>query len=59
MVYGHPQNPMSWEDLIGKFRDCVSYSAKPIPGENIDRVIEKISELEDVQEMREVVGLVT
>jgi 2-methylcitrate dehydratase PrpD len=58
LVYGHPQNPMSWEDLIRKFRDCVSYSAKSIPEENIDRVIEKVRRLEGVQDMREIVGLV-
>ncbi len=32
LVYGHPHNPMSWDDLIGKFKDCASYSAKAIPG---------------------------
>ncbi len=28
LVYGHPQNPMSWDDLVEKFKDCASYSAK-------------------------------
>jgi 2-methylcitrate dehydratase PrpD len=59
LVYGHPQNPMSWEDLIRKFRDCASYSAKPIPEENIDRVVEMITHLENVQDVREIVGLVS
>ena len=58
LVYGHPHNPMSWEDLIQKFRDCASYSAKPIPKENIDQVIEKIIRLEDVLDMKEIVSLV-
>jgi 2-methylcitrate dehydratase PrpD len=58
LVYGHPQNPMSWEDLIQKFRDCASYSAKPIPKENIDQVIEKITKLEGVRDMRKIVSLV-
>jgi len=58
LVYGHPKNPMSWEDLIQKFRDCSSYSAKPIPKENIDQVIENIIRLEGVRDMREIVGLV-
>jgi 2-methylcitrate dehydratase PrpD len=59
LVYGHPQNPMSWDDLIRKFRDCASYSAKPISGKNIDQVVEMITRLEDVQDVREIVGLVS
>ena len=31
LVYGHPHNPMSWDDLIGKFKDCASYSATADP----------------------------
>ncbi|GAI10704.1 unnamed protein product, partial [marine sediment metagenome] len=27
--YGHPKNPMTTDDLLEKFRDCVSYAAKP------------------------------
>lgn len=59
LVYGHPQNPMKWEDLILKFRDCAAYSAKPIPKENINQVIEKITRLEDVHDMAEVISLVS
>ena len=58
LVYGHPQNPMSWEDLIKKFRDCASFSAKPIPKKNIDEVIEKITRLEGVRDMKKVISLV-
>jgi 2-methylcitrate dehydratase PrpD len=59
LVYGHPQNPMSWDDLVKKFRDCASYSARPISEKNIDGVVEMITRLEDVQDMREIVGLVS
>jgi 2-methylcitrate dehydratase PrpD len=58
LVYGHPQNPMNWDDLIKKFKDCASYSAKPLPEKNINRVVEMITHLENVQEMRDIVGLV-
>lgn len=57
-VYGHPRAPMSWEDLILKFRDCAFYSATPIPTANIDQVIEMIACLEDVHDMREIISLV-
>ena len=28
LPYGHSDKPIIWEDLIAKFRDCLSYSAK-------------------------------
>ena len=59
LVYGHPKNPMKWDDLILKFRDCASYSAKPIPVENINLVIERIMRLEDVHDMTEIIRLIT
>jgi 2-methylcitrate dehydratase PrpD len=59
LVYGHPRNPMSWDDLISKFMDCASYAAKPIPKENLDLVVEKIGVLEKVRDMGEIVSLVT
>jgi 2-methylcitrate dehydratase PrpD len=58
LVYGHPKNPMTWEDIIRKFQDCVSFSARSIPAKNIDRVVERIQHLEDVREMRDIVNLV-
>jgi 2-methylcitrate dehydratase PrpD len=58
LVYGHPDNPMSWEDLIRKFKDCASYSATAIPEGKIDRVVEEIMRLEHVQDMREIIDLV-
>jgi 2-methylcitrate dehydratase PrpD len=58
LVYGHPKNPMTWEDMIRKFQDCVSFSARSIPAKNIDQVVERIQHLEDVQEMREIVTLI-
>ncbi len=58
LVYGHPKNPMSWDDLIRKFKDCASYSARQVPKSNIDRAIEKILNLEHVLDMSELIDLV-
>ena len=33
---GHPDNPISFEQLVEKFRDCASYSCKPIPDQRLD-----------------------
>jgi 2-methylcitrate dehydratase PrpD len=56
LVYGHPQNPMNWDDLIRKFKDCTSYSAKVIPEKNVDQIIEKVLHLEDVVDMVEIIN---
>lgn len=57
-VYGHPNNPMTWKDLTLKFKDCVSYAAKPISRENIKMVVDKIKMLEDAADVSELVRLI-
>jgi 2-methylcitrate dehydratase PrpD len=56
-AYGHPQNPIHREDLFKKFRDCAKYSKKRLPSLRIEKIIEKLSQLEKVKDMREVVKL--
>jgi 2-methylcitrate dehydratase PrpD len=53
--YGHPRNPITTEDLITKFKDCTSYSAKPLPEENLTRVID----MQKVKDARELIDLVS
>jgi 2-methylcitrate dehydratase PrpD len=55
--YGHHQNPMKFEDLVDKFRDCLSLSSKPMSAQDTERVIEMILHLEDVADVREIVKL--
>jgi 2-methylcitrate dehydratase PrpD len=55
--YGHPQNTISWVDLADKFRDCASYSAKPISKENIEKIIEMIGNLEKIYNIRTITEL--
>jgi hypothetical protein len=47
------------DDLVEKFRDCASYSAKSIPQESIERSIELILNLEKVEDVSRVVQLLT
>lgn len=54
-AYGNPQNPISWQDLTDKFRDCASYSARPISKENIERIIEMISHLDEIDNIAEII----
>ena len=45
-VPGDPKNPVTWEALEAKFRDCISFSAQPVPPENVGRTITLARDLE-------------
>ena len=55
--YGHNKKPLAWKDLVRKFRDCVSHSAKPVPEENVESVIDLVAKLEDVDDVGRIIQL--
>ena len=56
---GTPENPMTWEDLGEKLRGCAAMSAKPIPEENLDTLVETVQNLENVEDVTQIVNLVS
>ena len=56
---GHPKNPMAIGDLIAKFKDCVAHAARPIPEANVEKAIDMILKLEDVDNVNQLVNLLT
>jgi 2-methylcitrate dehydratase PrpD len=52
---GSPANPMSYEEVADKFRECATFSRWP--SEKAERVIDMIRRLEDVPDVREVTAL--
>lgn len=58
-VPGDPLHPVSDELLEAKFRDCVSFSAKPIAQSAVDRAIALVRDLENVSDATEIVRLLT
>lgn len=56
-AYGHPQNPISKEDLIKKFKDCAGYALKPLTDRQTAAVITAVDHLEDIRDMREIIKL--
>lgn len=54
--YGHHFNPIKFDDLVEKFRDCLAFSPRPIPAQDTERVIEMILHLEDVPDIREIIN---
>jgi 2-methylcitrate dehydratase PrpD len=58
-VPGDPRNPVAWPQVEAKFRDCVSFAPNPIPAANVDRVIEMVHELDKLEDVTEIVRLMT
>jgi 2-methylcitrate dehydratase PrpD len=55
--YGHPKNPLAYEDIVNKFRDCLSYAAKPVARDNVEKVIDMVRKLEDVEDVGQIINL--
>jgi 2-methylcitrate dehydratase PrpD len=58
-VPGDTKHPVQMEFIEAKFRDCVSFSAKPIPAQNIERAIELVRDLDELADATEIVRLLT
>ena len=58
-VPGDPKQRVGWDVIESKFRDCVSFAAKPIAAKNIDRAIELVRDLENHHDVTEVVRLLS
>ena len=58
-VPGDPKNPVSQDLLEAKFRDCVSFAAKPIAPASVERAIELIRNLENAPDAAEIVRLLS
>jgi 2-methylcitrate dehydratase PrpD len=56
-VKGHPRNPMSFDEVIGKFWQCVALSAKPLSRDRLDAFLGEVKALETVTDVRRLVRL--
>ena len=59
IVYGNPKKPLSRADHLEKFRRNCAAAARPLPRENVERLIERVDRLEDVAEVTELVDLIS
>lgn len=58
-VKGHPENPMSWDEVVQKFKDCSRFSAKPLTRDRIEkitRLVNTMDELDDANTIIECLG---
>lgn len=57
--YGHPQRPISKEELIGKFKDCASYSVHPLTKDSVESVLQLVDNLEEIEDVSQIIRLVS
>jgi 2-methylcitrate dehydratase PrpD len=53
---GSPERPMSYDDCANKFMKCIPYSFNPIRSDNADEVIDKVSNLEKLKDISELLS---
>ncbi len=58
-VPGDSKNPVSWERLEAKFRDCVSFSMKPVAADDLNSAVALIRALEAESQATKVLSLLT
>ena len=56
-VPGDPGNPVGREVIEAKFRDCIAFGARSVTSSNVDAVIERLRDLENVDDVASIVGL--
>jgi len=54
---GSVERPMTFEDCAVKFRECAACSIKPLPADTVERVIDMIARLEELDDATEIIRL--
>ena len=54
---GHPNKPMSWEELTNKFKDCALHGRRRLTDQKIEYLIQVLRDLENVDDVAEIIGL--
>jgi 2-methylcitrate dehydratase PrpD len=57
--YGNPANPISDDELKAKFRECARYAPTPLDEGKVEHIIKKVLELEKVENIKEIAGLLS
>ena len=54
---GSPQNPMSFADIVEKFKYCCSHAVKLLPQKNIAEVVQMVEKLETVTDVCQIIRM--
>lgn len=58
-VPGSVESPMTWDDIVHKFRDCASFAAKPLPADTVEAVHGSVARLQALDDIADVLRLVS
>lgn len=58
-VPGDPSQPVSEELLEAKFRDCVSFSARPVAAERVDEAVGLVRDLDKLEDVTRIIRCLT
>jgi len=56
-IFGHPENPLSHEQNVAKFKRSWASAAKPLSDASADRMIDVVTNLESVEDIRSLIDL--
>ena len=56
-AYGHPDNPVSYKDLVEKFMSCADKAKTKVPEKNLKEIVKRILALEELKDIRQLVEL--
>ena len=54
---GGPESPLTREEHIERFNNCFGYARKPLPQENIERILSMVSQLEELPDICNLIPL--
>jgi 2-methylcitrate dehydratase PrpD len=54
-IKGHPNNPLSFDELINKFRMCNSFAKKPLSNGSIEAFVDLIQNLESLGDITRII----
>ncbi|MFC1860895.1 MmgE/PrpD family protein [Chloroflexota bacterium] len=54
---GSPERTLNEDEHMARFRDCISYGGKPLPQDNVDKLVSLVKRLEDVEDIRRLIPL--
>lgn len=59
VALGYGSNPMIRDHHLEKFKDCASYSAKPLSVTEVEKVIRMVDELEELDDVGEIMRILS
>ena len=55
---GTPEDPLSFDDVVQKFRGCLDSADRPIPAENGEKILALVRDIEALDDIRELERLI-